>query len=157
MIREGILGSRADLVMDVVMLSLLIILPLMLYSYRLVRRGEYARHRLWQIRLGVVLALAIVLFEVDMQLAGGISEMAKGGSYYNTSLLDTILYIHLFFSVTTPVLWSWLLLTSLKRFANPPRVNDFSQRHRFWGRLAMLDMIMTAITGYVLYWFAFVA
>lgn len=157
MIEHGILGTRANLVTDVVMLALLIILPLMIYSYRQVRRGHYEQHRNWQLRLGVVLGIAVVLFEIDMQLSGGIYEMAKGGSYYGSQLLDTTLYIHLFFSVSTTLIWLFLLLISLKRFQNPPQPNSFSRQHRLWGRLGMMDMMMTAITGYILYWVAFVA
>jgi uncharacterized membrane protein YozB (DUF420 family) len=156
MIEEGILGTRADLVMDLVMLALIIILPVMFYSYRRARSGIYAQHRSWQLRLGVVLGITVVLFEIDMQMAGGIYEMAKGGRYYGTRMLDTIIYIHLFFSVTTTLIWLLLLIFSLKRFDNPPQPNRFSQTHRLWGRLGMLDMLMTAITGYILYWYAFV-
>lgn len=155
--REGLLGSRADLVMDLVLLSLLFILPLMLYSYRCVRRGEYALHRQWQLTLGIVLGLAVVLFELDMRFAGGVYELARGGRYYDTLILDVTLYVHLFFSVTTAFIWLVLILLSLKRFAKPPQPNSFSQTHRLWGRLGMLDMIMTAVTGYILYWIAFVA
>lgn len=157
MVIKGILGSRADLVMDLVMLSLLLILPLMAYSFTRVRRQDYTTHRRWQMVLGLVLLFAVLLFELDMRLAGGVYEMARGGRYAGTATLDTILYIHLFFSVSTFLIWFVLLPISLRRFANPPQPNDFSQHHRFWGRLGMLDMLMTAITGYILYWVAFVA
>jgi uncharacterized membrane protein YozB (DUF420 family) len=48
-------------------------------------------------------------------------------------------------------------LTSLKRFGNPPTPGDFSEKHRFFGRLAMVLMTLTGVTGVELYWVLFVA
>src|SRR5579863_724866 len=38
-----------------------------------------------------------------------------------------------------------------------PMSGPHSASHRFWGRLAALDMLCTAVSGWTFYWLAFVA
>ncbi|MBT7449766.1 MAG: hypothetical protein HN793_02965, partial [Rhodospirillaceae bacterium] len=56
MFPPGILGSRADILIDIVMLSFIVILPVLVISWRLARvKKNYALHRKIQITLGVSL------------------------------------------------------------------------------------------------------
>lgn len=65
--------------------------------------------------------------------------------------------IHLVFAVSTFVLWTWVVWEALARFPNPPLPGTHGPRHRRMARLAALDLVMTAVTGVVFYWMAFVA
>jgi hypothetical protein len=66
------------------------------------------------------------------------------------------LYVHLFFAVTTVVLWPAVIFLALRSFPNPPRPALHSRIHVLLARLAAVDMMLTAVTGWVFYWLAFV-
>lgn len=72
----GFLGTRGDLLMDAVVVAIVLTPFLFLWAVRLVRRGEFARHRNWQTALLGVLLAAVVLFEVDIRLSGGTAAFA---------------------------------------------------------------------------------
>jgi putative membrane protein len=150
-------GARCDMLMDIVVMSMLIILPLLWYSYVKVRRDRaFGRHRTIQLYLFVVLFFVVLLFEYDMQQHGGIFEMVKGSSYEGTFFLNFTIYFHVFLSITTSLIWIVLIILSLRKFGNPPRPNAFSKTHKLWGRIGMWDMALTCITGLMLYVFGFI-
>lgn len=155
MLREGLFGTRADLMMDIVVLSLAVVLPVMAYSYANARRRNYRAHKRLQTWLTVVLFIAVSLFEIDLQLMGGVAEMARGGKYYGTPLLSTSLSVHLVFSVSTFFLWIGLVVSALWSFPTPPVPTPSSHWHRLLGRIAMVDMVLTAVTGIEVYLVAF--
>jgi hypothetical protein len=43
-----------------------------------------------------------------------------------------------------------------RRFPNPPHPSEHSRFHLFWARLAAVDLCLTAVTGTLFYWVAFV-
>jgi len=67
------------------------------------------------------------------------------------------LSIHLFFAISTVLLWIWVVWEALRRFPTPPAPAAHSRRHRVMGRLAAADLLLTSLTGWIFYWFAFVA
>ncbi len=56
----------------------------------------------------------------------------------------TSLAIHLFFAVTTTLVWVWVIVRAVRRFPNLARPNEHSSNHRFWGWVAAIDMACTA-------------
>ncbi len=157
MLPPGFLGTRADILMDLVVCSLVVVLPMM-WLARVWARGErYTHHRNLMVSLGSTLAVVVLLFEIDIRMAGGFSELAKHSSYAGTWLMDVSLYVHLVLAITTAVLWGWLLITSWRRFPNPPQPGEFSKTHRKWGPIAMWAMVLTGFTGIELYVISFLA
>lgn len=72
---RGFLGTRADVLIDIVMLSFIVILPTLIISWRLVRnRKAYASHRKIQLTLGITLAIVVGIFEYDLSASGGIDR-----------------------------------------------------------------------------------
>jgi len=61
------------------------------------------------------------------------------------------------FSISTAVLWVFVVVQAMRKIPDPPGPSEYSSRHEFWARLAAADMLMTAVTGWVFYWMAFVA
>lgn len=148
---DSFLGARADALMDIVILSLAIIIPIILYSYRKVKNGEYATHKRIQLWLGIALLIVVIIFEMDMRQHGGIFEMVKGSRFEGTLFLNASIYFHTFLSITTSIIWLILILVSMRKFDKDPVPNSFSKRHKFWGKIGMIDMILTGITGVQLY------
>lgn len=151
MLPQGFLGTRGDILMDLVVLSLIAIIPLLVYSFRLARQKRYAEHKRLQVVLASVLAVVVVLFEVDMQMAGGIFALTAASRFAGTALLNGSIYLHVLLAVGTTLLWIWLIALSLKRFPNPPAPGAFSRTHRRWGRFGMILMLLTGLTGVEVY------
>jgi hypothetical protein len=157
MFPPGFLGTRADILIDIVMLSFVVILPVLILSWRYARHRRYALHRRVQLTLGFTLAVVVAIFEYDLAVSGGIFELTKGSDYEGTAILNASVYVHTAFAVLSAIIWVALIAFSLFRFDNPPVPNAFSRRHRFWGRAGMLTMILSGLTAPPLYYFGFVA
>lgn len=158
MFPAGLLGTRADVLVDIVTLSFIVILPILIWSWWLARtRKDYATHRRVQLWLGITLGVVVAIFEWDLKMSGGIFELTKGGIYEGTAALNWTIYVHTAFSILTTLIWATLIIVSLIRFGKPPKPNNFSRAHRFFGRTGMITMIMAGVTSPPLYYFGFVA
>lgn len=154
---DGFLGTRASLGMDVVLVGLFATFPLLAWSVHLVRhRRDYAGHKRLQLAIVAALLAAIVVFEVDIRLLSDWKVRAAPSPFWPRGVL-VALGVHLVFAVSTLVLWAWVVLEAWRRFPVPPQPGAHSARHRRMARLAAADLVLTAVTGTVFYWLAFVA
>ena len=154
---DGFLGTRASFMVDVVCLGMAVVVALLAWSIRQVRRHRrYQLHKRVQLTLAAVLVVVLIAFEVEVRQHGW-QERASGqlGGQASTAVLAA-LAIHLFFAVTTVVLWIMVITLALRRFPSPPEPNAHSDFHRRWARLAAWDMVLTTLTGWVFYVLAFV-
>lgn len=161
---DGFLGTRASVGMDVVLVGLLALLPVLAWSIALVRRGRYLAHKRLQLFIVAALAAAIVVFEIDIRLISDWRVRAAGGPPWSDAAnpwwpagVLVALGVHLVFAVSTLVLLVWVVWEALARFPVPPAPAAHGPRHRFMARLAAGDLVLTAVTGSVFYWLAFVA
>ena len=148
-------NSRATLMLDVVTVAMVAILPLLAMSIQLAKRGLYAQHRKMQLLLAAILGAAVLLFEIDIRIRGW-RHLAQPSPFFGP-ILFTVLFIHLFFSITTTFLWIGTIYTAGTRFDKNPKPNAFSPKHRRLGKLAAYGMLMTSVTGWLFYYMAFVA
>lgn len=153
---DGFLGTRASLGMDVVLVGLIALLPVLAWSVSLVRRGAYAAHKRLQLFIAVALLAAIIVFEIDVRLLSDWRLRAAPSPSWPIGVLAT-LGIHLVFAISTLVLLVTVLWGAWRQFPTPPRPAPHSPRHRLLGRLAAIDLILTAVTGTFFYWLAFVS
>ena len=156
MLPAGFLASRGDILIDLVIVSFVVILPLLALSWRSARGRNFERHRKLQLGLAILLAIAVGLFEVNLRLSGGIFELTRGSAFAGTTLLNSIIYGHTLVAVASVLVWAPLLVVSLRRFGNPPTPGSFGPRHRFWGRTGMLLMMASGLSALPLYYLGFV-
>lgn len=155
MLPSGFLGTRGDILMDLVMLSFVIILPLLILSWAKVRAAEYQTHRKIQLSLAILLAIAVAAFELDLKLSGGIFTLTADSAYAGTVLLNSLIYGHMVVAIASVLVWVPLVIFSLRRFPRPPEPNDFSAKHRFWGRIGMVLMMLSGSSAIPLYYVGF--
>ncbi len=107
---NGFLGSRASITVDIVFLALFALLPILGWSIWLVRsRRRYVLHKRVQLTLAAVLLLAVIAFEIDMRFISGWTERAESSPYWPSGVW-TSLYIHLVFSISTALLWLYVVI-----------------------------------------------
>ena len=146
--------------LDVVFLAMFLVLPVLAVSIVTVRRYGYAWHKRLQIVLGLVLLVAVVAFELDMRFLTDWEKLAEPSPYYRSegwSTVWTALSVHLCFAIPAAFLWTYVLVQAVRKFPDPPAPNGHSGSHKFWGWLAVMSMVMTAVTGWIFYYLAFVA
>lgn len=155
MFPQGFLGTRADLLMDIVILALVAVVPIVIYNWSLARNARYALHKRMQISLAALLGAVVGLFEYNLRLQGGIFKATAASSYTGTTTLNFWIYFHTFFAITTIFIWIGLIIVSLRRFPTPPVPGVFSGTHKFWGRIGMIWMLVTGVTAIPVYVYGF--
>ena len=160
---RGFLGYDASFMLDVVVCALVAVVPLLLWGLYAVKvQRRYALHRNIQLTLAAVLLVAVLLFEIDMRLQGGWQNIVNRDPAHprlTGEALDQVrnlLYVHLFFAISTPFLWGATIYLALKRFPNPPLPGPHSSLHKKLGWLSVIDIVMTSVTGLAFYYLAFV-
>ena len=156
---NGFLPTRGSLMLDVVFLAMFAVLPILAGSIYLVkRRRAFVAHKRIQIVLAVVLLVTVTAFEIDLNfVTKDWRPLAEPSRFYDSGWVDYSLWVHLMFAVPTPLIWVFVIVQALRRFPNPPAPIGYSRRHARWGWLATAGMFLTAVTGWLFYWMAFVA
>lgn len=158
---DGFLGYKASVMLDVVVCALIVVVPLLVYSLYVVKvQKNYLLHRNLQILLGVLLLVAVGLFEVDIRLQGGIGRILEKRDVPLTSeqsrfFYALLYYIHLPSAISTVVLWIGTLTLALRNMPSPPAPCPHSRVHKRLGWLSALDITLTAVTGLMVYYFGF--
>ena len=158
---DGFLGTRASLMLDVVFLAMFAILPILGWSIYQVRyRRKFQIHKTTQLVLGMVLLITVTAFEIEMQFITPWEDRAEPSPYFDSDQkwscpVGKALLVHLCFAVPTAGLWIFVIAQGLRNFPKPVGPSAYSPRHKFWGRIAAGGMLMTAITGWLFYWIAF--
>lgn len=155
MFPPGFLGTRADALMDVVVIAVVATPFLLTYSFRLAAAGRLDAHRRFQVSLLSVLLVAIVLFEIDVRLAGGSGSLMAGSSYAGTTGLRLLSLTHVLGAVATFLTWSVMTVLSLRRFRQI-LPGSFSRRHRQVGRLIYAGTVFTAVSAVAMYVVGFI-
>ncbi len=157
LLASGFLPTRGSLVLDAIVCAMALVLVILGISVYLVRyRRLYRVHRMIQVTLCVLLAIAVTAFEVDVRFFTDWRAAASFSPFYEGGWVDRMLVVHLLFAVPTPLVWGFVIVQALRHFPNA-QPGPYSFRHRRWGWIAVLMMTATAVTGWVFYWFAFVA
>lgn len=160
---DGFLGFRTSFMLDFVVVALVLIVPILLYSLYVVKfQHRYTLHRNLQLLLGIILLVAVGLFEIDLQFVqkGWQNVVAKRAIPLTVDQLGfvrTVLRVHLVFAISTPLIWAVTIFLALRRMPSPPRPCAHSELHKKLGWLSTIDIVLTSVTGLVFYYFAFVA
>jgi putative membrane protein len=154
---DGFVGTRASLMLDVLCLAMLGVVIVLAWSvYQVKFRRRYRLHKWTQIVLGAVLLVVVILFEIDIRLHGWEVRAVGGVGGRPADIVWYALYVHLVCAVTAILLWPTTIFLALRNFADPPAPGPHSRVHVPLARLAALDMVLTAATGWIFYWVAFV-
>lgn len=162
---NGFLGFDASFMLDFVVSALVLIVPVLLYSLYVVKvQKKFTLHRNLQVALGATLLVAVTAFEVDTQWVHGgwenivnknPAEPRLSGEAFSHA--QKVLWFHLIFAVSTPLLWGVTLFHALRKFPNPPLPGVHSKLHQRLGWLSVIDLVMTSTTGLWFYYTAFIA
>ncbi len=135
---SGFFGTEAGFFVDLFLVVLVVMLPVLLWAVRLVRRGQVKRHARVMTACYVVFLFAVVAFEIQVRLEA------------TPPPLDALaLAIHLTFAIPATLLWTY-------QIARGKRVFDERDAHRRRGRILIALFCATVATGVWLYAATFV-
>lgn len=140
----------------VAMFGILLVMGLSIYLVRVHKR--YELHKRIQVVSAAVLLVAVAAFEVDMRLFTDWKALAQPSRFWTEgwNLVWISLVVHLLFAIPTPLLWAFVIYEGLRKFPSPAAPSKHSRRHRRWGWIAAVAMLLTSLTGWVFYVLAFV-
>jgi len=147
---SGFLGTRADLIIDSIMVITGFLPLFLLYSFYLASKGRYALHKNLQLFLLLLSSIAVIALELDIRL-GDIEHIRVQSSYYNSTILKVVFAFHLFVAISSFFLWSWMVFKfSLLSVAKIKQTN-----HKLWGKILFIDLVLTLISGWAIYFMIF--
>jgi len=146
---EGFLGTRADFIVDTVMITSAL-LPFLLFAAILFAKKEkYDLHKWSQITLFTAVNLLVIALETDIRF-GGIDKVIEQSKYYGSETMTIIFLVHLFFAISSTLLWFWLIIISVRRYPV-----HFRFPHKRYGIITYIDIVLSVLTGWILYALAF--
>jgi putative membrane protein len=149
-------GSRGSFMLDLVAVAMFAILPAVAFAMHLVKnKRSFAAHKKVMLGISVVLAIAVILFELEMRFVGW-RQLAEPSPYYNT-ILSTVLAVHLTCSITTVIALTTTVWFALRKFPVPPQPNAHSKLHKNLGVTSATGLFLTSVTGWIFYYMAFFA
>lgn len=154
----GILPFRGSIMLDLVFLAMFLVVALLVVSIALAKRGALQWHRNLQLTMAIVLAIAVVAFEVDMRfVTKNWRTLAEASPFYDSGAVDTALAIHLCFAIPAPLWWIAVITGALRNFPKPLSPSAYAARHRWMGWIGVGLMVATSVTGWAFYALAFIA
>lgn len=148
-------SSRGSFILDFIVVAMAAVLPILLYSIWIAKiKKDLKFHRSIQMTLGIILGVAIIAFELDMRINGW-RHLAEPSPYYDTLVFPSLI-IHLCFAIPTLFIWSYTIYAAL-RHRIELGVNKARIQHRKLGLASAYLMLGTTVTGWIFYYFAFLA
>ncbi|MEQ1802887.1 MAG: DUF420 domain-containing protein [Gammaproteobacteria bacterium] len=155
MFGSSFLGARGDALIDIGILSIVAVVPILLWSWSLARQGQWTLHKRVQLSTAALLGIVVLLFEIDLNQMGGIFAVTAESTYAGTATLNFWIWIHTAFAISSTIVWVLLVAASLIKFPSPPEPKYFTT-HRYFGRLAMILMLGSGATAVPMYIYGFV-
>jgi len=123
----GFLGTRADLIIDIVMTASALLPAFMIYAFTMAAKGKLELHKKLQITALIAVTLLVIALEVDVRF-GNLPAISALSSYHDSTLLKWVFGIHMVFAITTFIGWIWLVVKSYKIY--PTSFGAFN--HKKW-------------------------
>jgi len=112
---RNLLGTRADLVI-VLVLAVQLAVPLVMgWSFRQARRQRFGIHRRVQLGLLALCFGAVIALEIHIRLAGGSGALVAGSPLAGTSLFRAVFSFHVGGALLTYLVWAALAWASTRR------------------------------------------
>ena len=156
MFEIGFLGTRAPMFMDIIVIIVALLPFLISLNIWFAVKKMFEVHRILQTILFLITIVVLVYFEYGMQSAGGFEFYIKESSI-DATLAFYFLIFHIIIAFIMLIMWFSLLKfagADHKRRALP---GMYSREHKKSGKRLAFAILLTSITGIIVYWILFIA
>lgn len=123
-----------------------------LYAVSLIKKKEFKRHIKIQKRLFWVCVTGVIIFEVQLRLAGGSGSLIADSPYVNTPFFTFLLIAHIVGAVLTYILWAFTVFWSDTKFQKKRTLpGRSSTTHRKLAYIVIIGLFYTAITALIVW------
>lgn len=151
-IPASFLNTRANLLVDIVMLINILAPLIMYFSFKQARQKNHSAHKRTQLWLLIVCFSAVMALEINIRMEGG---ALVNGVHTDTTLFKWIFGLHVTGAILTYIIWAYLAWKSLKLF-NVDLPGKYSKTHKRLGQTIFLGMWFTSASAIAVYVFGFV-
>ncbi len=154
MFQAGFLSTNAPFFMDIVTI-IVALLPLLIFiATSFAVNGKYKSHKFAQIFIFIVSVVVVGYFEYGVRIGGGFEKFAKDSSLpYN--FLFYFLIFHVFIAITTLLLWIRTIYYGFDSNYHFKLSSFNPTRHAKMGKKLSKWIILTSVTGIMVYIFLF--
>jgi len=148
MFKDGFLGTRAPLFMDITTLIVALLPFLVAFAILFAKKRKYKIHAFLQT---VILSISLVIigyFEYGIRLGGGFNEYIKNSSV-NSTLALSILILHILIATITLYIW---IATVIKANIKKPQTYN----HKKLGIRTFMGIVLTSLSGIWIYIILFI-
>ena len=150
MFASGFLGTKAPFFMDLVTIIVALLPFLVLFGVSLIRKGYYSLHTFYQITIFIISVIVVGWFEYGVRVGGGFNSFIEGNPRSTTVML-TILIIHIIISTATTIYWAKTVWQAYRHYSDGNLPGGFSIRHIARAKLTLWGIFLTALTGVWVY------
>jgi len=154
MFKDGFLNTHAPLYMDEVTTIVALLPFLVMFAISFAKKGMYNIHAIMQIIIYIVGILFVGYFEYGVRVQGGFEELLKE-STLDHNFMYIFLAFHVFIAIISTIYWTITIAHGVKNFTNMMEIG-FRKKHRSLVKKAYLGIVLTSLTGVMLYMFLFV-
>jgi putative membrane protein len=156
MFEAGFLGTRAPLFMDIIVLVVGLLPFLISFSIWFSTKRMYKLHQFLQTVLFLATIIVLIYFKYGMHEAGGFDFFIKGSSI-NSSAAFYFLIFHIIIASITLIMWFIMIRFSIADRRRRGLPGLYSRDHKKSGKRLAFAILMTSITGVIVYWMLFIA
>lgn len=158
---KGFLGYQPIFMIDLVLVSQILILPLLALALYCVKKHHYRWHSRIMVLLTIILLIAVILFETEIRLNGGmkgIAAMVGREAHVTTDFFRGLFFFHLLICGLTAPLWLYILYKGIKSFGfQNPAPTAYGATHKKTALIALGGAFLIALSGAGCYYLAFVS
>ncbi len=152
----GFLGTRASLLLDIIV-TFLALLPLFTgISIMFATRRELRLHQVTQFLLFFLMLIILLLFAYVVHYKTGFEALLQE-STINPTIAFIGLIIHIVISLVTFTLWMFALLYALSDKKRRGLPGVYSMSHANAGKRVFKFILLTALSSVSIYWMLFMA
>ncbi len=155
MFKVGFLGTNAPFFMDIVTIIVALLPLLILTAISFAINGKYKAHKFAQMFIFVVSLVVIGYFEYGVRFGGGFEEFAKHSSL-PYDFLFYFLILHIGIALITLVLWLRTLRLAFNSNYHFRASGFYKTKHAKMGKSLLKWIVMTSVTGIMVYLFLFI-
>jgi Flp pilus assembly protein TadB len=157
----GFLGVQPSFMLDFVVVALAAVLLGMALGVWQARKHRFKIHSRMMMILALILLGVVLLFELDLRLHGGLEGLASAAgreARAESTGIRLLLNGHLVLAFTTLILWGVTLTKAVRHFGWKNPVSGIYQKsHRILAWSSLWGMFAVAVSGWLLYYFIFLA
>jgi putative membrane protein len=155
MFKTGFLGTNAPFFMDIATI-IVALLPLLIFAaISFAANGKYKEHKIAHIFIFVVSVVVVGYFEYGVRIGGGFEEFSKNSSLPYEFLLGFLLF-HICIAIITLILWARALYFEPDSNYHFRTTGFQKTKHAKMGKNLSKWIVLTSVTGLMVYIFLFV-